>query len=60
MTQSDAEGPAVRGLVAEVDSLDDDQRLQVLRHLARYVPVAVGIAVDAILGVAEPGSTDEA
>lgn len=64
MTQSETEEQimtgTVRGLVAEVESLDDDQRLQVLRHMARYVPVAVGIAIDAVLGVTESGSADEA
>jgi hypothetical protein len=63
MTQPEAEGltmtRTVRGLVAEVESLDDEQRLGVLLHLARYVPVAVGIGIDATLGATPPGATDE-
>jgi hypothetical protein len=55
----DAEG-AFSALSAEVASLSDEQRRKVLNFLTDYIPIAVGTAIDTVLGVAGTRLADEA
>jgi hypothetical protein len=43
-----------------VASLSDEQRRKVLNFLTDYIPIAVGTAIDTVLGVAGTRLADEA